>query len=76
MDIKIVTLPSDKITNWDTFHSLFQETFGFPEFYGRNMDAWNDCMTYLDDSESGMSSITVAKEGLVVLKVENATASR
>lgn len=31
-------------------------------------------MTYLDDSKSGMSSITVAKEGLVILKVENAAA--
>jgi Barstar (barnase inhibitor) len=74
MDIKIIRLPSDKITDWDTFHAVFQEVFGFPEFYGRNMDAWNDCMTYLDDPDSGMSSATVAKGGLVVIRVENASA--
>src|SRR5215470_12177512 len=74
MDIKIIKLPSDKITDWDTFHAVFQEVFGFPEFYGRNMDAWNDCMTYLDDPDSSMSSVTVAKGGLVVIRVENALA--
>ena len=56
------------------FHAVFQEVFGFPEFYGRNMDAWNDCMTYLDDPDSGMSSVTVAKGGLVIIRVENASA--
>ena len=41
--------------------------------YGRNMNAWNDCMTYLDDPGSGMSSVTVEKGGLVVIRVENAS---
>jgi len=72
MDIKIITLPCDRITDWDTFHAVFQEVFGFPGFYGRNMDAWIDCMTYLDDAGSGMSSVTVLKGGLVVIRVENA----
>jgi Barstar (barnase inhibitor) len=71
MDIKIITLPSDKITDWDTFHSVFQEIFGFPGFYGCNMDAWIDCMGYLDEPDSGMSNVTVAKGGLVIIRVEN-----
>ncbi len=72
MDTKTVILPTDKITDWDSFHSVFKATFGFPDFYGRNMNAWNDCMTYLDDPESGMSSVTVAKDGLIIIKLENA----
>ncbi len=67
MDIKIITLSSDKITDWDTFHAIFQEVFGFSGFYGRNVDAWNDCMTYRDDPDSGMSSVMVAKGRLVVI---------
>ncbi|MDZ4753789.1 MAG: barstar family protein [Phycisphaerae bacterium] len=31
----------------------FAETFGFPGFYGRNMNAWNDCMTFLDGPDAG-----------------------
>jgi hypothetical protein len=63
MDIEIITLPSDQITDWETFHAVFQSVFGFPEFYGRNMNAWNDCMTYLDDPDGGLSSVTIAKGG-------------
>jgi hypothetical protein len=74
MDIKIIMLQSDKITDWDTFHAEFQERFGFPGFYGCNMNAWIDCMGYLDEPDSGMTSVTVAKGGLVVIRVENAPA--
>jgi hypothetical protein len=31
-------------------------------------------MTYLDDPDSGMSGVTVEKGGLVVIRVENASA--
>ncbi len=47
----VVRLDCDRITDWESFHSLFAEVFGFPDFYGRNMNAWIDCMSYLDDSE-------------------------
>jgi hypothetical protein len=49
MQTTIVTIPADRITDWESFHSVFKQALGFPDFYGRNMDAWNDCMTYLDD---------------------------
>ena len=38
---------------------MFFQTFGFPDFYGRNMNAWIDCMSYLDDSDAGMSKVNV-----------------
>ncbi|WP_206361205.1 barstar family protein, partial [Pseudomonas viridiflava] len=34
------------ISDWQTFHNVFAEQFGFPVFYGRNMDAWVDCLSY------------------------------
>jgi len=30
--------------DWETFHDEFQEKMGFFDGYGRNMDAWIDCM--------------------------------
>lgn len=72
MDTKIVSFPGEHITDWGTFHTVCQEVFGFPDFYGRNMNAWIDCMTDLDAPENGMTKINVAKGGLVVIRLDNA----
>jgi len=65
--IKIDTRP---IVDWNTFHEVFAATLGFPGFYGRNMNAWIDCMSYVDDAGAGMSSITVEPGGLLVLQLD------
>ena len=70
---KNVFIDASRIKDWDSFHDLFAQTFGFPAFYGRNMDAWNDCMTYLDDSDAGMSSMHVAPGDVVVLCISAVT---
>jgi barstar (barnase inhibitor) len=72
MSTTVVTIPTSRITDWDSFHSVFQATLGFPAFYGRNMDAWIDCMTYLDDPPSGMTSVSVGEGGLVALRIDDA----
>ena len=33
------------IVDWDSFHDEFQRAFRFFDGYGRNGDAWIDCMT-------------------------------
>lgn len=50
--MKIVHVDASRIRDWATFHDVFAEAFGFPDFYGRNMDAWIDCMTSLDEEFS------------------------
>lgn len=40
------------IVDLETFHDVCAATFGFPDFYGRNMNAWIDCLTWLDDGMS------------------------
>ena len=47
-----------QINDWDTFQDTFAQALGFPGFYGRNMDAWIDCLTYADEDD-GMRGITV-----------------
>jgi len=42
---QVIANPVDAITDWASFHDVFMHTLGFPDFYGRNMDAWIDCMT-------------------------------
>jgi hypothetical protein len=70
--VLVVNLDTRRITDWTTFHTVFAEVFGFPEFYGRNMDAWIDCMTCLDDPSSGMTAISAPPGGVIVLQLEHA----
>lgn len=34
-----------RLKDWDSFHDYFSSEFDFPDYYGRNMNAWNDCMS-------------------------------
>jgi Barstar (barnase inhibitor) len=69
--MRLVKLDTRRIADWNTFHDVFAETFGFPDFYGRNIDAWIDCMTHLDDPSAGMSNIHATPQGFVVLELEH-----
>jgi RNAse (barnase) inhibitor barstar len=47
---KIIYIPTTKITDWNSFHRVFADIFSFPEYYGKNMNAWIDCMgDYVDE---------------------------
>ena len=70
----IVRLDADAIVDWPTFHDVFAREFGFPDFYGRNMNAWIDCLTHLDDASAGMTTIHAAPGAVVTLVVEHAAA--
>ncbi len=51
-----VRLHTAEITDFASFHEVCRRTFGFPDFYGRNMDAWIDCMS---DTHGGMMHFTL-----------------
>lgn len=69
--IKKVTINTDLITEWNSFHDIFKITFGFPDFYGRNMDAWIDCMTDIDNKASGMTRVWTNKADTLVIELTN-----
>ncbi len=50
----IIRLDSTSINDWESFHNTCRRVFGFPDFYGMNMNAWIDCLSYLDEGD-GMS---------------------
>jgi hypothetical protein len=60
-----------RITDWTSFHTVFAETLGFPDFYGRNMNAWVDCLTYVDESGDAMTKIHAPEGGVLVLCLDN-----
>jgi hypothetical protein len=65
---KIVRLNTALIKDWDSFHSVSKDTFGFPDFYGNNMDAWVDCMTDIDD-DTLMSNILIGANDALVIEL-------
>jgi len=69
---RTVRIDAGRIKDWPTFHTVFAEAFGFPSFYGRNIDAWIDCLTCLDDPGSGLTAVHVNGDGVLSLIVENA----
>lgn len=42
--MKTVTLDLSSVQTMDDFHDLVISVFGFPEYYGRNLDAFWDCI--------------------------------
>ncbi|MFZ1085393.1 MAG: barstar family protein [Terracidiphilus sp.] len=68
---KMFSVDCLKITDWESFHDEFAATFGFPYFYGRNMNAWIDCMTSLDQPEDGMTCIHAARGQTLTLQLDN-----
>ena len=70
----LVRLGGAQIRDWDSFHSVFAAAVGFPDFYGRNMNAWIDCMTSLDAPEDGMTSVHGCRTDPVVLQLDNVDA--
>ena len=71
LGMKRVKIDCEKLHDWDSFHDIFSDKFGFPDFYGRNLGAWMDCMSYLDDPNSGMTKITCDKGEYILLELQN-----
>ena len=66
----LIKIDTRRITDWGTFHEAFAAALGFPDFYGRNMNAWIDCMSYVDEPGAGMSSVDVKPGEILVLQLE------
>jgi hypothetical protein len=71
MIVDRIAIDCSKILDWPSFHSEFATAFGFPEFYGKNMNAWIDCMTSLDAPEDGMSAFHCLRGSVMTLELQN-----
>jgi len=71
----VATLSGDKITDWESFHDIYAAEFGFPDFYGRNMDAWVDCLTYINEGD-GMSRFVLEPGEILRIEVTHSESLR
>jgi len=67
----VVCIPTRLIINWQSFHEVFTDVLGFPPYYGRNMDAWIDCLTYVDEPVTGMTQIVANPGDILTLRIED-----
>jgi Barstar (barnase inhibitor) len=66
----IVKIDCRQIRDWGSFHEVFSAAMGFPDFYGRNMDAWIDCLTYIDEPGDAMTSVHAPPGGILVIQLD------
>lgn len=64
----IVQLKGNAITNWKAFHHECRIAFGFPAFYGDNLNAWVDCLSGLRDDD-GMSRFKLAPDEVLTIEI-------
>ena len=44
-------LDGKKMVSREETHAYLKETFGFPEYYGKNLDALHDCLEEMGEME-------------------------
>lgn len=66
----VVRLNTNTITDWASFHLACKEAFGFPDFYGANMNAWIDCLSYLSEDDK-MTKFVLSKNEILHIEVTN-----
>ena len=64
-----IAIPAEALESFEHFHDVFAEALGFPDFYGRNMNAWIDCLSDIDDPATGMTQVHVEPGDAMVLDV-------
>ena|ERR1051326_5392708 len=62
------TIDGTKIVDWETFHDEFQRVMGLFEGYGRNMDAWIDCMSDMFIN-GGLTKFNLRKGDVFILQI-------
>lgn len=67
--MRTIRVNGAKMTDWSSFFDEFSSAFGFPDFFGRNMNAWIDCMTNLDEE---FNAVQVQPGELVCIALDNA----
>ncbi len=67
--VSIAKIDCAGVRDFESLHDEFQRVFEFAEYYGRNMNAWIDCMTYLDDPEAKMTGVHVEPNKVLTIEL-------
>ncbi len=66
-----LSIAAHDILDWESFHNVFADKLGFPDFYGRNMNAWVDCILSIRNPEHGMTNVHLT-DGVLSIYIEDA----
>ena len=66
-----VSINTKAIKDWDTLHAVCKKAFGFPDFYGRNGNAFIDCLSDLD-SDDGMTRFVLYRGETLTVELSGA----
>lgn len=76
MTLHVVELSGPELVGSEAFHETFSGAFGFPEFYGRNMNAWMDCMGSLRDPLANMTKVHISTSETLAILIHDFEAIR
>ncbi|BES86841.1 hypothetical protein PEC302107_30640 [Pectobacterium araliae] len=68
---KKVKIDFAKIKTLDDFYNELSDLFGFPDFFGRNINALIDCLFSLRYPEDEMTKITVSTSEYLLIELYN-----
>ena len=71
MIVDRISIDCARIRDWPSLHEEFATAFGFPDFYGKNMNAWIDCLTSLDAPEDRLSNVHCLPGSVLTLELQN-----
>ncbi len=72
---RIAIIDGSLIEDLEGFHDAVTQTFGFPDWYGRNWDALNDLLRFLDDDRE-TTAFFVEPGETVTIRIEHASLMR
>lgn len=64
-----LVLNFSQVNDLESMHLLLKEKFGFPDFYGKNVNALIDCWTSLRYPEHEMTKVSLSPEEILELKI-------
>jgi hypothetical protein len=67
----IIRIDARRLSDSAALHATMSEAFGFPDWYGRNLDALVDCLAHLDDPKAGMSRVQVFPGQVALLALDH-----
>jgi hypothetical protein len=67
----VVELFGSELVGAKEFHDTFSRVFGFFDGYGRNMDAWIDCMSYLREPDANLTKLSVGTAQTLTLLIRD-----
>lgn len=66
-----IEIDFSEVKSLDDMHQLLKNELGFPDFYGKNVNALIDCLTSLRYPEDNMIATTIEKNEVLEMKIKS-----